>query len=103
MIPNKNSRTVVSTAPSKDHHEMDLAPAEESAAATRIASPVRLLRLPQVKAAVGLGRAAIYQLQREGRFPKSVRIIGRTVGWVEDEIQAWLAQRITERDSRSKG
>jgi len=30
----------------------------------------------------------------QGKFPKPVSLGGRAVGWVEEEIQSWLAERI---------
>jgi hypothetical protein len=36
----------------------------------------------------------IYQLESERRFPCRVRIGARAVGWVEAEVQNWLAGRI---------
>ena len=36
----------------------------------------------------------IYQLESERRFPCRVRIGARAVGWVEAEVQGWLAGRI---------
>lgn len=54
----------------------------------------RVLRLPQVCVATGLRRSFIYQLQAQSRFPKSVKIGVRAVGWLESEVQDWLAQRI---------
>ena len=53
-----------------------------------------ILRLPAVKARTGLSRSTIYLRVAEGTFPKSVGLGGRAVGWVEDEIQSWLAERI---------
>jgi prophage regulatory protein len=41
----------------------------------------------------GLGRSFIYQLQTESRFPHSVKIGARAVGWLEDEVWKWLADR----------
>jgi prophage regulatory protein len=60
----------------------------------------RVLRLPQVCAAVGFGRSFIYQLQAENRFPKAIKIGARAVGWLEIEVQEWLAERIAQ--SRGK-
>jgi prophage regulatory protein len=60
--------------------------------------PIRLLRLPQVMDLIGLRRAAIYAMQAEGRFPRRVRLDVRAVGWIEDEVQAWLAKRVAEND-----
>ena len=58
----------------------------------------KILRLPMVKARTGLSRSTIYLRMAEGRFPKSVSLGGRAVGWVEAEIDDWLQQRI--EDSR---
>jgi len=55
---------------------------------------LQILRLPQVCKVTGLGRSMIYQLEAEQRFPHRVRIGLRAVGWVESEVQAWLAKRI---------
>ncbi len=38
----------------------------------------------------------IYQLEAERRFPTRVRIGLRAVGWVESEVQLWLAGRIKQ-------
>jgi len=55
---------------------------------------LQILRLPQVCKVTGLGRSMIYQLEAEQRFPHRVRIGLRAVGWVESEVQHWLASRI---------
>jgi len=60
-------------------------------------APIRLLRLPEVCKATGLGRAMIYRLQAEQRFPKSVKITEHAVGWIESEVQTWLAERVAAR------
>ena len=44
----------------------------------------------------GLGRAFIYRLQAERRFPHSIKIGERAVGWLEDEVRNWLAGRIAD-------
>jgi prophage regulatory protein len=56
----------------------------------------RILRLPEVCALTCLGRSFIYQLQAEGRFPQRIRLGARAVGWVEDEVQKWLSDKIAE-------
>ena len=55
---------------------------------------VQILRLPQVCKVTGLGRSMIYQLEAQQHFPCRVRIGARAVGWVEAEVQGWLAGRI---------
>ena len=65
-----------------------------SAQSTAIAPAVQILRLPQVCKVTGLGRSMIYQLEAERRFPSRVRIGLRAVGWIEAEVQTWLAEQI---------
>jgi prophage regulatory protein len=54
-----------------------------------------ILRLPTVKTRTGLSRSSIYLGISQGTFPKPVRLGRRAVGWLEQEIQAWLTGRIT--------
>ena len=54
----------------------------------------RVLRLPRVTRRTGLSRSTIYLRVAEGTFPKSVKLGGRAVGWLEAEIEEWLQQRI---------
>lgn len=62
---------------------------------------LQLLRLPQVCKVTGLSRAMIYRLQAAQRFPQSVRITVHAVGWVETEVQEWLALRAASRSRAS--
>lgn len=53
-----------------------------------------ILRLPTVKARTGLSRSTIYLRVSEGSFPPPVSLGARAVGWVEAEVNEWLARRI---------
>ena len=53
-----------------------------------------ILRLPAVKACTGLSRSSIYLRISEGRFPKSVSLGSRAVGWPAHEVAALNAARI---------
>jgi prophage regulatory protein len=64
--------------------------------------PMRLLRLPEVCRVAGLGRAMIYRLQARGSFPQSVKITEHAVGWIDTEVQAWLARRAGLRRSNAE-
>jgi prophage regulatory protein len=64
---------------------------------------IRLLRLTQVMDMTGLGRTKIYALQAEGNFPMRVQITPYRVGWIEHEVQAWIATRIAARTSLPAG
>jgi len=52
-----------------------------------------VLHLPQVCKVTGLCRSMIYQLEAERRFPVESNGL-RAVGWIEGEVQDWLAVRI---------
>jgi prophage regulatory protein len=54
-----------------------------------------ILRLPTVRTRTGLSRSTIYLRVSQGTFPGPVSLGGRAVGWVEGEIQSWLAERIS--------
>ena len=43
----------------------------------------------------------IYQVQAEKRFPQRIKLGERAVGWLEREVQEWLAQRV-ESSRRGK-
>jgi prophage regulatory protein len=58
----------------------------------------RLIKLPEVIKKVGLRKTEIYQRIGEDTFPKQVPLGGRSVAWVESEIDAWIEKRISERD-----
>ncbi len=55
-----------------------------------------ILRLPMVKSRTGLSRSTIYLRMAQNAFPKQVSLGGRTIGWVESEIEAWLSQQIEQ-------
>lgn len=53
-----------------------------------------ILRLPAVKARSGLSRSSIYLRISKGEFPQSISLGGRAVGWLEEDIDGWLEERI---------
>lgn len=57
-----------------------------------------LLRRPEVEKRTGLKRSSIYTRMSKGTFPQSVSL-GRAVAWVEEEIDAWIDDRIQSRQS----
>lgn len=50
-----------------------------------------ILRLPTVKARTGLSRSTIYLKISQGTFPKPVSLGARAVGWLESQIDDWVA------------
>jgi prophage regulatory protein len=63
-----------------------------------IKSPLRLLRLPEVRERTGHPTSVIYSQISRKEFPRPVPIGARSVGWVEAEIEAWIRDRIAARD-----
>lgn len=53
-----------------------------------------ILRLPAVKARTGLSRSTIYLRIAEGKFPPSISLGGRAVGWPQNLIESWIEERI---------
>lgn len=66
-------------------------------AATQVNGTTRILRLPDVMDRVGLRRASIYQHMASGTFPKPIALGIRARGWLEHEIDAWIAVRVQAR------
>lgn len=59
-----------------------------------------ILRRKQVEARTGLSRSTIYLRIQEGTFPRPINLGARAVGWVENEIEAWLESCVENRDKR---
>jgi prophage regulatory protein len=57
----------------------------------------RILRLSDVEQKSGFKRAHIYNLMSQGKFPKSVRLGVRAVGWDATEVDQWIADRLQDR------
>ncbi len=65
--------------------------------------PRKILRLPNVLDRTGLSRSTVYQRVTEGSFPKPVSLGARAVGWIETEVDEWIARQIeVSRETRSQ-
>lgn len=62
----------------------------------------QLLRLPAVKARVGLGRSTLYAMIAEGKFPAPVPLGARAVAWSSDAIDQWVSERIAHGSRRGQ-
>jgi prophage regulatory protein len=58
--------------------------------------PQAVLRLPAVKSRVGLSRSSIYLKISRQEFPRPVLLGTRAVGWIEEEVDAWLSRQIEQ-------
>jgi prophage regulatory protein len=58
----------------------------------------RLIRMPELKAKVGRSESKIYALISEKKFPPPVSLGGNAVGWLESEIDDYIAKLVSKRD-----
>lgn len=62
-----------------------------------------LLRQTETRKRCGdLPKSTLFLYIQQGRFPKPVKI-GRASAWIESEVDAWIAERIAERDAAKTG
>jgi predicted DNA-binding transcriptional regulator AlpA len=54
---------------------------------------MKILRQGQVAERVGLSRTTLWRMERKGLFPHRRRITENVVGWLEEEVDEWLASR----------
>lgn len=71
--------------------------------AAQVHTEKTILRRKQVEVRTGLSRSSIYDLMRDGHFPRSVPLGCHAVGWVEHEINGWIEARIAARDQGKGG
>ncbi|MEZ8229442.1 helix-turn-helix transcriptional regulator [Vibrio splendidus] len=59
----------------------------------------RLMRMKEVIRVTGMSRSFIYKRISEGEFPSAVSLSMKSVAWVEEEVQQWIASKIQQRDN----
>lgn len=69
--------------------------------AEQVRDALRILRRKQLEARLGLSRSTIYAKVAAGEMPPPIQLgTGRAVGWIEGEIDQWLAAQV-ERSRKS--
>ena len=53
-------------------------------------------RLPEVMARTGLSRSTIYDKVAKGELSPPINLGPRAVGWIADEVEEWIQDRIDE-------
>ena len=59
---------------------------------------MRIVRRDELTRRVGYCLGHIYRLERAGLFPRRVQLGPRSVGWLEEEVEGWIRQRVEARD-----
>ena len=62
----------------------------------------KILRRRSVEAMTGLRRSTLYAYIAAGTFPRPVKLGERSVGWVEAEVEEWIAQVVARREAEAK-
>ena len=60
----------------------------------------KLIRIKSVLGMTGISKSYLYQLVSKGDFPRPVQLVqgGKSVAWIESEVQSWVESRIQARD-----
>ena len=91
FTPDSTSQSIRAPTNQNKHEPRQNRPAPAETARMR---PIRLLRLPQVMQQTGLRKTTLYELQKEGSFPMRIQVTSNSVGWIEEEVNAWIAGRV---------
>ena len=67
-----------------------------STAATN-SSPPRILRELSVTDRVGVHPVTLWRWERDGHFPRRVKLGAHAVGWLESEVDKWIRDRAEDR------
>lgn len=59
-----------------------------------------IVKLSQVKGIAPLSPSTIYRLMKKGDFPKQIKLSERSSGWVLEEIEQWVEEKMNERKER---
>lgn len=59
------------------------------------------VRLPIVLNITGMGKSKIWQMAKEGTFPKPYRLAARCVGWKVEELRAWIESKSQHQEGHN--
>ncbi|SAK51085.1 phage transcriptional regulator AlpA [Caballeronia glebae] len=61
---------------------------------------LRILRMKQLIERTNLSRATLYVLMAsDPTFPRKIKLTARSVGFLESEVDTWIASRAESRDA----
>ncbi|MCW0080573.1 helix-turn-helix transcriptional regulator [Burkholderia pseudomallei] len=68
--------------------------ADTGLAARQLDKALRILRMKQLIERTNLSRATLYVLMStDPNFPRKIKLTARSVGFLESEVDAWIASR----------
>lgn len=63
---------------------------------------VKIIRMPELSKKIGCSRSTIYSFIARSEFPKPISLGARAVGWLESEVDEWIAKREAKRYSNQR-
>ena len=60
---------------------------------------MNVLNAKVVAQRVGLSLRTFYAEVSAGRFPKPIQLTTRPVGWLEADVDSWLAEKVARREA----
>ena len=62
---------------------------------------MRILRIKQVEQKINTSGTHIRRMEKAGQFPARVEISKRSFGYCENEVDAWIKERLAARKSQA--
>ena len=59
--------------------------------------PTRIISRKELARRVPYSPVQIWRLEKGGKFPRRIQLGPNRIGWVEEEVEAWLRERIEDR------
>jgi prophage regulatory protein len=75
------------------HTTDESAIADAATAAADKPTTARIIRKPELRKRVPYSDTTIWRKERDGKFPRRIELGPNAVGWLESEIDAWIASR----------
>ena len=60
----------------------------------------QIYRTNEVLRLTGLSRSTLWRMERDGRFPRKLRLGPNSVGWLASDIDEWINDLRNESTSR---
>ena len=51
------------------------------------------LRFPSLRKTTGLSRVTIWRMEQDNKFPRRRQLSANAVGWLQSEVEEWIASR----------
>lgn len=51
---------------------------------------MKLIRINELMRITGLSMSTIMRMERKGTFPRRRKISSQAMGWLSDEVEAWM-------------